>query len=72
MVEVTDEYLDIESIKRVLKAAFQTLSQKYFTHLLLKGPKARGEVEVLAEKLKFMKKYFPQEYEALLAELPQS
>jgi hypothetical protein len=42
MVEITDEYLDIESIKKVLKQAFQTLSQRYFIHLLLKGPKCKG------------------------------
>ncbi len=44
MVEITDDYLEIEDIKRVLRSAFQTLSQKYFTHLLLKGEKYRGEV----------------------------
>lgn len=54
----------------MLRAGFQTLSQKYFTHLLLKGDKFRGEVELLAEKLKFLKKYFILEYEALLKEIP--
>lgn len=37
MVEITDEYLEIEGIRKVLRQAFQSLSQKYFTHLLLKG-----------------------------------
>ena len=57
-------------MKKVLRAGFQTLSQKYFTHLLLKGDKFRSEVELLAEKLKFLKKYFILEYEALLKEIP--
>jgi hypothetical protein len=70
MVEITDDYLEIEDIKRVLRTAFQTLSQKYFTHLLLKGERFKGEVELLAEKLKFLKKYFLLEYEALLKEIP--
>ena len=58
MVEITDQYLETEDIKKVLRAGFQTLSQKYFTHLLLKGEKHRAEVELLAQKLKFLKKYF--------------
>lgn len=65
MVEVTDEYLEGEEVKSVLKTAFQTLSQKYLTHLLLKGGKQRADVEVLIEKLKFLRKYFPTEYENL-------
>ncbi len=48
----------MEDIRKVLRPGFQTLTQKYFTHLLLKGDKYRGEVEGLAEKLKFLKKYF--------------
>jgi hypothetical protein len=70
MVEITDDYLELDDIRRVLRTAFQTLSQKYFTHLLLKGERFRGEVELLAEKLKFLKKYFPLEYESLLSEIP--
>ena len=70
MVEITDEYLEADSIRIILKHAFQSLSQRYFPHLLLKGPRWRGEVEILAEKLKFMKKYFVNEYEALLREIP--
>ncbi len=49
----------------MLRSALQSLTQKYFTHLLLKGDKLR-EVEGLGEKLKFLKKYFVLEYEALL------
>ena len=72
MVEITDEYLDVDSVRQILKAAFQTLSQKYLTHLLLKGGKQRADVEVLIERLKFLRKFFPNEYEALLQEIPAS
>ena len=66
MVEITDEYLVGEEVRQVLKGAFQSLTQKYITHLLLKGGKQTAEVEILIEKLKFLKKYFPEEYETLL------
>jgi hypothetical protein len=66
MVEITDEYLVGEEVRQVLKAAFQSLTQKYITHLLLKGGKQTAEVEILIEKLKFLKKYFPEEYDTLL------
>ena len=69
MVEITDQYLDVESVKRVLKGGFQVLLQKYVTHLLLKGPKHRLEVEMLIEKIKFLKKYFPNDFETLVKEM---
>jgi hypothetical protein len=49
----------VEEVKQVLKVAFQTLSQRYLTHLLLKGGKQRADAEVLIEKIKFLRKYFP-------------
>jgi len=70
MVEITDEYLVPEDVRQVLKAAFQSLTQKYITALLLRGKEA-GEVELLIEKLKFIRKYFPEEYESLLQEVPR-
>jgi hypothetical protein len=45
------------------------LLQKYVTHLLLKGPKHRLEVEMLIEKIKFLKKYFPNDFETLVKEM---
>ena len=70
MVEVTDEYLDVEGVRQVLKTAFQTLSQKYVTYLLLRTGKQKGDVEILIDKLKFLRKYFPEEYEKLQEEVP--
>jgi hypothetical protein len=57
-------------VRQVLKAAFQTLTQKYVVHLLLKTGKQRTEVELLIEKLKFLRRYFPEEYESLQKEMP--
>ena len=70
MVEITDEYLDVEGVRRVLKAAFQNLSQNYVTTLLLKGGKEREAVGLLIEKLRFLRKYFTEEYETLVNEIP--
>lgn len=44
MVEITDQYLQADEVKQVLKQGFQTLTQKYITHLLLKGGKQVSEV----------------------------
>jgi hypothetical protein len=44
MVEITDEYLEVESVRQVLRAGFQAMSQKYLTHLLLRGGRHRAEV----------------------------
>ncbi len=44
MVEITDEYLEAEEVRQVLKSSFQTLSQRYLTYLLLKGGKQRADV----------------------------
>ena len=70
MVEITDEYLEPEGVRRVLKPSFQTLSQRYVKHLLLKGGKQKESVESLIQKLKFLRNYFKEEYEALLKEIP--
>lgn len=72
MVEITDEYFDPETIKTILKTPFQTFVQKYVTKLLLKGESMRGDLEVLMEKLKFMKQYFPQDYDNLHNEIKQN
>lgn len=47
IVEITDEYLEAEEVKQVLKTPFQTLSQKYLTFLLQKGGKQKADVEIL-------------------------
>ena len=62
MVDITDEYLNTEQVRQVLKQGFMTLTQKYITYLLLRTQRQKGDVEILVEKLKFLKKYFNEEY----------
>ena len=57
-------------MRRVLKSSLQTLSQKYVTYLLLKGGKQKESVELLIQKLKFLRNYFKEEYETLVKEIP--
>lgn len=71
ITEIIDEYLDVDKCEKILKGPFQLFVHKYFKFIILKGDKFAEEARILLEKMKFLKKYFKNEFVIMQREVEE-